>query len=128
MKTKRILCLIAGALASCTLFASRTPASETEEHRDILIIPVPSTPEDAPRSLSYNPFSALLYDNYVYLASNTNCGDVNVVLYSTAGDYEQEVFDTSEFYIIIPISAQSGNYVIRIEMEDGHIFMGEFSI
>lgn len=120
--------MIAVALIPCALFALRTPASETEEHSDILIVPVPSTPEDAPRSLSDNPFSALLYDNYVYLASSTNCGDVNVVLYSTAGDYEQEVFDTSEFFIIIPISALSGNYVIRIETADGRIFMGEFSI
>ena len=101
MKTKRILCLIAAALVSCALFALRTPASETEEHRDIMIVPVPSTPEDAPRSISENPFSALLYDNYVYLASNTNCGNVNVLMYSTAGDYVQEEFDTSEFFIII---------------------------
>ena len=92
----------------------------------IIIRPQEGEHTGTPRGPVFNPFTAQLWDNYVVLYSNESCGDVAVTLTSTTGDFYTTNFDTEDGSIIIPISGNSGYYVLTLVTEGGLIFDGEF--
>lgn len=131
MKTERITSLLTAlllAVATLSIGLNQAFGNGVQEHRSILITQQPPTPEEAPRSTPGNPFSAELYDNAVSLFCSTDCGDADVVIYSTAGDYQELIFDTAQSVVWLPISGMPGDYSIVIVTEDGRVFLGEFSI
>lgn len=81
---------------------------------------------EAPRSAV--PFLAEYNDllNCVVLTCVSPCGDVEVTLESTAGDWYQTVFDTLDGTILIPASGDSGHYTLTLVASDGTTYEGEF--
>ena len=80
------------------------------------------------RSLEQQIFLAEYNDllNCIVLTCVSSCGDVEVTLESTAGDWYQTVFDTLDGTILIPASGDSGNYTLTIVASDGTTYEGEF--
>ena len=80
----------------------------------------------APRTIV--PFIAEYYDlwNAVMLGCSDSIGDVTVTLTSTAGDWYQTVFDTSDGAILIPASGDAGYYTLTIETAAHVIYEGVF--
>lgn len=94
----------------------------------IVILPPVISPEGAPRSPAFNPFTAYLNGDAVVLNCSAPYGDVAVTLVSTAGDYYTTVFDTEDGSVIIPVSGLSGHYTLLLTIASGSQFMGEFDI
>ena len=94
----------------------------------IIIRPQEGEHTGTPRGPVFNPFTAQLWDSYIVLNSNESCGDVEVTPTSTTGDFFSTNFDTEEGSIIIPISGDTGYYVLNLVTEGGLIFDGEFDI
>ena len=93
------------------------------------VIPIlqrPDTSNDAPRSAV--PFFAEYNETQsaVMLGCNDSMGDVTVTLESTAGDWYQTEFDTSDGAILVPASGLTGHYVLTIETADHTVYEGEF--
>ena len=94
----------------------------------ISIHKVSDDPHGAPRDAI--PFFAE-YDEMlssVMLGCSDSIGDVTVTLTSTAGDWYQTVFDTSDGAILIPVSGLSGYYVLTLETADHTVYEGEFNL
>lgn len=122
---KTIKFIIAALLAVMTVF----PLSSAENPVLIPIIRIPGTPDqDLGRGQVQQLFLAEYNDmwNCVILTCTESCGDVTVTLTSTAGDWYQTVFDTSDGVAIIPASGDSGNYTLSIDTGDGTHYAGEF--
>ena len=81
-----------------------------------------------PRTPANNPFTAVLYDTYVLLGCLGDYGDVSVELTSTAGDNYSTSFDTADGAILIPVSGNTGYYILSIITQSGQEFVGEFNI
>ena len=98
----------------------------TQDGVAIILLPRDDEQHDAPRSAV--PFFAEYNETLsaVMLGCNDSIGDVTVTLESTAGDWYQTVFDTSDGAILIPASGLSGYYVLTIETADHTVFEGEF--
>lgn len=94
----------------------------------IVILPPVISPEGAPRSPAFNPFTAYLNGDAVVLNCSAPYGNVAVTLISTAGDYYTTVFDTEDVSIIIPVSGLSGHYTLLLTTASGSQFIGEFDI
>ena len=94
----------------------------------IILQPKDDELHDAPRSIV--PFFAAYYESLsaVMLGCNDSIGDVTVTLESTAGDWYQTVFDTSDGVILVPASGLSGYYVLTIETADHTVYEGEFNL
>lgn len=92
----------------------------------ILLQKPDALPGGAPRTAV--PFFAEYYDTLsaVMLGSSESIGDVTVRLTSTAGDWYQTVFDTSDGAVLVPASGLSGHYVLTIETADHTVYEGEF--
>ncbi len=60
------------------------------------------------------------------LGCNDSIGDVTVTLESTAGDWYQTEFDTSDGAILVPASGDSGHYTLTIETAAHVVYEGEF--
>ena len=75
------------------------------------------------------PFIATFYPNssFVCVRSSSPCGEVNLTLSSTAGDFYQILFDTEDGSILVPISGNSGCYTIMLVTASGQVYEGEFS-
>lgn len=84
--------------------------------------------EEAPRSLSYNPFYAEYHSSNVYLSSTSSIGTVSVEVTSTAGDNYVTFFDTSEGEIILPVSGDPGYYLLRITVSADEHYIGRFEL
>ncbi len=86
----------------------------------------PTIPEDAPRTAV--PFFAEYFDTLsgVMLGCSESIGDVTVRLTSTAGDWYETEFDTSDGAVLVPASGLSGHYVLTIETADHTVYEGEF--
>lgn len=94
----------------------------------IVILPPVISPEGAPRSPAFNPFTAYLNGDVVVLNCSASYGNVAVTLVSTAGDNYTTVFDTEDVSIIIPVSGLSGHYTLLLTTASGSQFIGEFDI
>lgn len=95
------------------------------------VIPIlqrPDTSNDAPRTAV--PFFAEYYDTLsaVMLGCSESIGDVTVRLASTAGDWYETEFDTSDGMLDIPVSGDSGFYTLTIRTSAGVVYQGEFNI
>ena len=77
---------------------------------------------------AYNPFYAELENGNVVLGSFSYYGTVEISLTSTAGDNYSTVFDTVDGTILIPISGNTGDYILLITTASGLEFIGEFSL
>jgi len=122
---KTIKFIIAAILAAMAIF----PAGGMEDPSSIPIICTNGRPGEAVgRSLEQQIFFAEYNDllNCVVLTCVSPCGDVEVTLESTAGDWYQTVFDTLDGAILIPASGDSGNYALTIVASDGTTYEGEF--
>ena len=94
----------------------------------IVILPPTTSPEGAPRSPVFNPFTAYLNGNAVVLNCSAPYGNVAVTLVSTAGDNYTTVFDTEDSSILIPVSGLSGHYTLLLTTASGSQFIGEFEM
>ena len=111
------------------MFASTAIASDSlQDGLTIIIHRVDDESPDAPRSGS--PFIAQYHNNWnaVQLASQDNVGNVTVTLTSTAGDWYQTVFDTSDGSILVPASGNSGHYTLTLVTSSGVTYIGEFEL
>lgn len=123
-------CMI--GLAFCLTLASSLPcfagstSKKVEDNTPIIIYQDSLELTDAPRS--NNPFFAELSDGYVLLGASTTCGTVSVRITSTAGDDFNTYFDTSSGVIILPVSGNTGSYLLSITTSDGAHYIGEFTI
>lgn len=123
MKRKKLFLTLVVIFA--TLFSAQGALMFDPEDIDVKPLPPPST--DPPRSLSFNPFYAQLDGTCLLLGSTSSCGEVTVLLVSTAGDYYPVIFDTEDGEITIPISGNTGHYVITLTDGSGNQFYGEFT-
>lgn len=119
-----VFCLV-GCFASYPSYASLIKQTDGE---DIILVPNPINPEGTPRTPANVPFYAELETANVLLGSYSYCGIVVVSLTSTSGDDYSTVFDTSNGTIYIPISGNTGDYVLLITTLSGVEYVGEFSI
>ena len=112
------------------LFAALTvlPLGGAEDPVLIPVIKLPETPDQNLGRGQVQLFVAEYDDllNYVILCCTESCGNVTVTLTSTAGDWYQTVFDTSDGILYIPVSGDSGYYSLCITTSDGDHFFGEF--
>ena len=121
---KAAICCLLVSAALKTVVASESILKDGGLTIDIESVSV-EYPE-APRSVV--PFFAEYYDilSCVVLTCVSPCGDVDVTLESTAGDWYQTVFDTLDGTILIPASGDSGHYTLTIVASDGTTYEGEF--
>ena len=100
--------------------------NETLDGDTISIHKVSSDPHGAPRTAV--PFFAEYFDTLsgVMLGCSESIGDVTVRLTSTAGDWYETEFDTSDGAVLVPASGLSGHYVLTIETADHTVYEGEF--
>ena len=124
------LSIIIAIFFSLIFGAEMSAVSKTsgQEVIPVVITPKPPVPGGNPRSPETSPYSAYHTTDYVYLSSDIDCGCVDVELYSTAGDSYSTVFSLSDENIIIPISGDSGEYVLTITDQLGQVFIGVFTI
>lgn len=130
MKTNKLLhqlfCLVLATVG--TLLFAEGRANNLRDQERINIVQTPLESPGGPRSAV--PFEAEYDDapNYVILTCTSPCGDVSVALTSTAGDWYQTVFDTSDGVLIIPVSGESGFYTLTITTSDNTVYVGEFNL
>ena len=130
MNLKTIFLKLGCMLTIVTLSAPFFAAEAMIDPDGVTIILQPKDNEihDAPRTII--PFFAVYYESLstVMLGCNDSIGDVTVTLESTAGDWYQTVFDTSDGAILVPASGLSGYYVLTIETADHTVYEGEFNL
>lgn len=107
------------------------PLGTTMEDDPVIIhvvVKESNKPEGAPRTAV--PFFAEYYDTLcaVMLGCSESIGDVTVRLTSTAGDWYETEFDTSDGMLDIPVSGESGFYTLTIRTSAGVVYQGEFNI
>lgn len=119
-------------LIVAALFAALTvlPLGGAEDPVLIPVIKLPETPDQNLGRGQVQLFVAEYDDllNYVILCCTESCGNADVTLSSTAGDWYQTVFDTGDGILYIPVSGESGHYMLSITTSDGAHFFGEFTI
>lgn len=120
---KAIFLLVALMVVSGFAFASNR---QMRDGVSITIHQVPNEAIGAPRTVC--PFTAEYNEtlSYVILRCSDSIGDATVSLTSTAGDWYQTVFDTSDGTILVPASGLSGYYVLTIETSAHVVYEGEF--
>lgn len=119
------LALLLCGTARVNSFAVQTPDGEGGP---ILLDPIPNNP-GGPRSQGDIPLFAELLDGYVLLGcSGLSVGVVRVSLISTAGDWTETVYESSEGPILIPISGNPGQYRLTLVLENGAGYVGTFVI
>ena len=94
-----------------------TPIIITQEHDQLLGPPRTSI-----------PFFAEYSDDYVLLGASISCGTVAVRITSSAGDDYSTNFISSMGMILLPISGDSGQYLLSLTTSDGLRFVGRFTI
>ena len=128
MTIKSILIKTGCAFLAAVLFASVIPAKgiDVNDGLTITLKPRNDAQPGAPRDIV--PFFAEYNETLsaVMLGCNDSIGDVTVTLESTAGDWYQTEFDTSDGAILIPASGDSGHYTLTIETAAHVVYEGEF--
>lgn len=109
-------------------YAAPTFISPQMDGEEIVIVIRPTIPPGAPRSIVINPFSAILIDGTVQLFCDVPYGTVKVNLESISGDTISTYFDTTSGCLTLPISGNTGYYMLRITTISGQEFIGEFGI
>ena len=113
-------------VGNVTLMSGQNSGSNDPEQ--IIIVQSSTIPPGSPRMPAYNPFYAELENGNVVLGSFSYNGTVEISLTSTAGDNYSTVFDTVDGTILIPISGNTGDYILLITTAFGLEFIGEFSL
>lgn len=113
-------------VGNVTLMSGQNSGSNDPEQ--IIIVQSSTIPPGSPRMPAYNPFYAELENGNVVLGSFSYYGTVEISLTSTAGDNYSTVFDTVDGTILIPISGNTGDYILLITTASGLEFIGEFSL
>lgn len=131
MNHKQLLSLIGGlVMITIPVFASfQGYDKDVTDGHTIVLVPLPDIAVGTPRSTV--PFFAEYIDamNTVQLGCNdASVGNVTVTLSSTAGDWYQTVFDTSDGPILIPASGNSGHYTLTLVTTAGDTYIGEFEL
>ena len=113
-------------VGNVTLMSGQNSGSNDPEQ--IIIVQSSTIPPGSPRMPAYNPFYAELENGNVVLGSFSYYGTVEISLTSTAGDNYSTVFDTVDGTILIPMSGNTGDYILLITTAFGLEFIGEFSL
>lgn len=124
---RRLICALLTAV--CLFSIQESVSALSQRGKTIIIVPFPSTSE-GPRNPANSPFIAELMNGNtsVLLGATSPCGTVTVHITSTAGDDYSTSFDTSFGDVLLPISGNSGSYLLTITTSDGHYFVGDFTI
>lgn len=116
-------------LSSTSVYSGNVYAPNDEE--PILIIPAEQSSKHRPHSKAFVPFVA----NYnVGLASVLvrfirDVGEVEISIQNlSSGEYNDYTINSKVGSIVLPISGDSGDYVITFTLQNGKQFIGEFSI
>lgn len=130
MKLKYFFLKLGLALMLVPLFAPAVPADAmvAQDGETIILRPRDNDTGGAPRTAV--PFFAEYYDTLsaVMLGCSESIGEVTVRLTSTAGDWYETEFDTSDGMLDIPVSGESGFYTLTIRTSSGVVYQGEFNI
>lgn len=130
MKLKYFFLKLGLALMLVPLFAPAVPADAmvAQDGETIILRPRDNDTGGAPRTAV--PFFAEYYDTLsaVMLGCSESIGEVTVRLTSTAGDWYETEFDTSDGMLDIPVSGESGFYTLTIRTSAGVVYQGEFNI
>lgn len=130
MKLKYSFLKLGLALMLVPLSAPAVPADAmvAQDGETIILRPRDNETGGAPRTAV--PFFAEYFDTLscVMLGSNDTIGEVTVRLTSTAGDWYETEFDTSDGMLDIPVSGESGFYTLTIRTSAGVVYQGEFNI
>lgn len=128
MNLKTLLLKMGCAIVLVTLSAPIVLAKKmvVNDGTTIILVPRNTDVPDYPRSSVpfFAEYNAAL--SAVMLGCNASVGDVTVTLTSTAGDWYQTVFDTSDGAILIPVSGDAGYYTLTIETAAHVVYEGEF--
>ena len=128
MKLKYSFLKLGLALMLVPLSAPAVPADAmvAQDGETIILRPRDNETGGAPRTAV--PFFAEYFDTLsgVMLGCSESIGDVTVRLTSTAGDWYETEFDTSDGAVLVPASGLSGHYVLTIETADHTVYEGEF--
>lgn len=127
MKTKQFLRMAVCCLLAMTgVWSAKAFMNQVDDGYTIPIHNVSQDPQGAPRNTV--PFFAEYNETLsaVMLGCNDSIGDVTVTLESTAGDWYETEFDTSDGAVLVPASGLSGHYVLTIETADHTVYEGEF--
>lgn len=130
MKTKRILiAFILVMTATWHTFGTRTTLNANAvEAPPIIILPYNPDIPGIPREQVFCPFTAYLRNNCVVLECNASLGTASIKLISTAGDNYTTVIDTDDAVSLIPISGNTGSYILYMTISSGALFVGSFDI
>lgn len=130
MKLKYSFLKLGLALMLVPLSAPAVPADAmvAQDGETIILRPRDNETGGAPRTAV--PFFAEYYDTLsaVMLGCSESIGDVTERLTSTAGDWYETEFDTSDGMLDIPVSGESGFYTLTIRTSAGVVYQGEFNI
>ena len=128
MKHLKLISLLSGlAMIAAPVFASINENEKIAKDETIVIVPLPDVAVGTPRT--QHPFFAEYKDafNLVLVGCNdASVGDVTVTISSSAGDWYQTVFDTSNGSILLPVSGESGSYTLTLVTSNGTTYIGEF--
>ena len=122
--------LFSASLIALGVISMQEQMSASQQNGEtIIIVQCPPTSE-GPRTQVPNPFVAVLMNGgtNVCLSATSPCGTVSGSITSTAGDNYTTYFDTSDGSILLPISGNTGYYLLSITMADGIQFKGEFTV
>lgn len=104
---------------------------EPNNEEPIVIIPVEQSFKHRPHSKAFVPFEA----NYntglasVLVRFIKDVGEVEISIHDlSSGEYNDYTINSKIGSIVLPISGDSGDYVITFTLQNGKQYIGEFSI
>ena len=126
MSRKTPRTLLAVLLVTC-LFQHVDTLAKTPDGDEIIIVRAEEgLPPNPPRTPDFSPFFAYHYEEQIILYSSASLGVIDVKLVSSAGDYYTCVFDTENGNILLPISGESGEYLLQLTTLSGIRYIGKF--
>lgn len=124
----KAVCLLL-LLSSTSVYSGNVYAPNDEE--SIVIIPAEQSFNHRPHSKAFVPFEA----NYnaglasVLVRFIKDVGEVEISIRNlSSGEYNDYTINSKIGSIVLPISGDSGDYVITFTLQNGKQFIGEFSI
>lgn len=124
----KAVCLL--LLLSSTLVYSGN-VYELKDEEPIVIIPAEQSFQHRPHSKAFVPFEANynagLASVQVYFIKDV--GEVEITIQNlSSGEYDDYTINSKVGSIVLPISRDSGDYVIKFALQNGKQYIGEFFI
>lgn len=124
----KAVCLLL-LLPSTRGYSGNVCAPDNEE--PIVIIPVEQSFNHRPHSKAIVPFEANYNAEFtsVLVRFIKDVGEVGISIQNlSSGEYNDYTINSKIGFIVLPISGDSGDYVITFNTQNGKQFIGEFSI